>query len=260
MRKYQLLGREMVDRFGNVPVDSIGIDTLAEYRETWKLAPATSRNKVERLRAFFKFCMERKWCSENPALLIKNHRVVQRQSIPFKDEEIAAIMKGVDEFPDSPAGRRKQLRAFILLLRYSGLRIQDAINFTMERISDGSMMVRTQKTGQVVWLPLPEVVLEALKGLGERPFWNGAGTIKTYMGNWERTLERLFKRASVKGSAHKFRHTFSINLLSRGVSIEDVAVLLGHSSIRITERHYSAFVKVRQDRLMEAVRRTFGPP
>jgi Phage integrase family len=69
---------------------------------------------------------------------------------------------------------------------------------------------------------------EALEGLGERPFWNGSGTIKTFMGNWQRTL--------VMGSAHKFRHTFSVNLLTRGVSIEDVAILLGHNSIRITER------------------------
>jgi len=36
-----------------------------------------------------------------------------------------------------------------------------------------------------------------------------------------------------------------------------VAVLLGHSGIRITEKHYSAFVKMSQERLEEAVRRTF---
>ncbi len=78
------------------------------------------------------------------------------------------------------------------------------------------------------------------------------------MGNWERSLARLFKRADVVGYAHKFRHTFSVNLLTRGVSIEDVAVLLGHNSIRITEKHHAQWVKVRQDRLEEAVRMTFG--
>jgi integrase len=155
--------------------------------------------------------------------------------------------------------RRKQLRAFVLLLRYSGLRIQDAVRLTMDKISDGKMMLSTQKTGQVVWLPLPEVVVRELEGLDERPFWSGSGTIKTFVGNWQRTLERLFKRAGVKGSAHKFRHYFSVNLLTRGVPIEDVAVLLGHSSIKITEKHYSQWVKVRQDRLEEAVRRAWIP-
>lgn len=127
----------------------------------------------------------------------------------------------------------------------------------MDKISDGKLMLYTQKTGQVVWLPLPEIVVTALQGLGDRPFWSGAGTIKTFVGNWQRTLERLFKRAGIKGSAHKFRHTFSVNLLTRGVPIEDVAVLLGHSTIRITERHYAQWVKVRQDRLEAAVRLTF---
>jgi integrase/recombinase XerD len=247
----------MVSEFGNLPIDSIGINELAEYRKKWKVSVGTDRKKIERLRAFFRFCIGREFIEKNPAIHLVAGKEKPKQSVPFTDEEIAAIMRGIEEFPDSPPGRRKQLRAFVLLLRYSGLRIQDAISFTMDKISDGNLMMPTQKTGQVVWLPLPDIVLEALKGLGERPFWNGSGTIKTFMGNWQRTLERLFKRAGVVGSAHKFRHTFSVNLLTRGVGIEDVAILLGHNSIRITERHYSAFVKVRRDRLMEAVKRTF---
>jgi integrase len=45
-----------------------------------------------------------------------------------------------------------------------------------------------------------------------------------------------------------------VELLSRGVSIEIVSVLLGHSSIRITEKHYAPWVKTRQDALEEAVK------
>ena len=54
-----------------------------------------------------------------------------------------------------------------------------------------------------------------------------------------------------------FRDTFAVQLLTRGVSIEDVATLLGHTSIRVTEKHYAPWVKVRQDRLEEAVRKAF---
>jgi integrase len=42
---------------------------------------------------------------------------------------------------------------------------------------------------------------------------------------------------------------FSVDLLSHGVPIEDVAILLGHSSSAITARYYNAFVKIRQERL-----------
>jgi integrase/recombinase XerD len=44
------------------------------------------------------------------------------------------------------------------------------------------------------------------------------------------------------------------------VSVEDVAVLLGHASIRVTEQHYAPWVKVRQDRLEHAVMKSWGEP
>jgi hypothetical protein len=53
----------------------------------------------------------------------------------------------------------------VLLLRYSRLRIQDAIRLTTDKISAGKLMLYTQKTGQAVWLPLPDSVIGNLKGL-----------------------------------------------------------------------------------------------
>jgi len=45
-----------------------------------------------------------------------------------------------------------------------------------------------------------------------------------------------------------------INLAKRiifyvGVSLESVSVLLGHQSLKITQKHYSPWVKTRQDAL-----------
>jgi integrase/recombinase XerD len=258
LRKYRLLGRELRELFGGRNIADIELGDLAEYRERWKLSGVTARKKIERLRAFFKFCVERGWIEKNPATLLKPPKTAARPSAPFTDDEIEKIMAAVEEFPDTPRGRRKLIRAFVLLLRNSGLRLQDAVRLEMEQIRDGKLLLYTQKTGQAVWLPLPDAVLRELHGLGKRPFWSGEGTIRTCMGNWQRTLARLFKRAGVQGFAHKFRHTFSVNLLAHGVSIEDVAVLLGHSDTRITQRHYAPWVKVRQERLEEAVRKTFG--
>jgi integrase len=63
----------------------------------------------------------------------------------------------------------------------------------------------------------------------------------------------VFELAGIKGHAHRFRDTFSVNLLKAGVPLETVSVLLGHSSIRITERHYSPWVKSRQIKLEESI-------
>ena len=166
------------------------------------------------------------------------------------------ILWGTEVYPDSPKGRQRQVRAFVLVLRYTGLRIGDAVALRKESVQKEKLILRTAKTGTNVWLPLKQ---EVIKGLAELPcagglyFWSGAGALKSAISSWHRSMNTLFRLAGVKGHPHQFRHSFSVDLLSKGVSIEDVAALLGHSSSLITARHYNAFVKVRQERLEAAI-------
>ena len=46
-----------------------------------------------------------------------------------------------------------------------------------------------------------------------------------------------------------FRDTFAVELLKNGVSLETVSMLLGHASIKVTEKHYKPWVKTLQDKL-----------
>ena len=46
-----------------------------------------------------------------------------------------------------------------------------------------------------------------------------------------------------------FRDTFAVELLNKGVPIDRVSLLLGHSSVKVTEKHYAPFVKERQQQL-----------
>ena len=59
-------------------------------------------------------------------------------------------------------------------------------------------------------------------------------------------LNRMFTEAGIAdGHAHRFRDTFAVELFG-WCSYEDVRILLGHSSVKITEKHYSPWVKARQ--------------
>jgi len=44
-------------------------------------------------------------------------------------------------------------------------------------------------------------------------------------------------------SSHNLRRSFATRLLSRGAAITDVQHLLGHASVKTTEKAYAAFVK-----------------
>jgi integrase len=54
----------------------------------------------------------------------------------------------------------------------------------------------------------------------------------------QRTLRRLSMLSGVNIHAHRYRHTFATQLLSKGVPVSEVAAILGNSA-RIVEKHYS---------------------
>jgi integrase len=72
-------------------------------------------------------------------------------------------------------------------------------------------------------------------------------------------FNRLFATATppiLGGHPHRFRDTFAVSLLLKGVSLGSGSKLLGHTSIKVTERHYAPCVKARQGQLESDVKRT----
>jgi hypothetical protein len=95
----------------------------------------------------------------------------------------------------------------------------------------------------------------SLKWSGNRVyFWTGEGNVESIVRSWQARLKKLFDLAEVpkgQGNAvsHRFRDTFAVELLLAGVPIERVSILLGHQSVRVTERHYNPWVRSRQEQL-----------
>jgi len=179
--------------------------------------------------------------------------------MPFTREEFRVILSACDKYPDKLNAVR--LLALVLLLRYSGLRITDAVTLSRDRITDGKLFLYTAKAGTPVYCPLPPFVLAALNVIpvaGSYFFWSGISKPKSAVGDWQRALKRLCRLAQVPtGHAHRFRDTFAVELLLASVPIERVSILLGHQSVRITEKHYAPWVKARQEQLEADVRRTW---
>jgi len=256
--KYRLLFRQL-DGFAETHklqfLKQLDLDTLAIFRAAWKDGPRSSLKKLERLRAFLRFTEKRKWIEHNPATELKAPKVTNKPTMPFTREEMIRILTALEPYGKSAGIRNAQrLRAFVLLLRYSGLRIGDAVQLDVNRIQGSKLLLHTEKTGVAVYCVLPDMVVKALDAAPHSSaryfFWTGKSTVRSAKGKWQRRLQRLFGLAKVRGGhAHRFRDTFAVELLLAGVPLDRVSVLLGHSSIRITERHYAPWTRSRQEQI-----------
>jgi hypothetical protein len=125
------------------------------------------------------------------------------------------------------------------------------------------LLLYTQKTGVPVNNVLPDFVLKVLDGTPKVAanyyFWDGESKLETIIGSWRKRLNRLFELAEVSsGHPHRFRDTFVVELLLAGVPIERVSILLGHESMRTTERNYAPWVRSRQEQLEADLTRAWG--
>lgn len=268
-RKYRLLFKRLLafaDELGVRSLQELDVATLRKFRTSWELSDSTSLKTLERLRSFFKFAQECGWVKENPAKKIGSPRCEQRPTLPFPRDEVSKILTAADANIHAVRkhGRDNavRLRALILLLRYSGLRIGDAVACSVDRLGDGKIRLYTQKTGTHVHCPIPPLVVAALEGIPKMSarywFWSGNGRIQTAVADWQARLKKLFDDAKMQGAhAHRFRDTFATELLLAGVPIERVSVFLGHQDVRITQKHYSPWIRERQEQAEADVRRAW---
>jgi integrase len=171
----------------------------------------------------------RKWIVEDSSLTLRGPKPKPRPTLPFSHEEMARILAAIAGHPNKSRklGQPKalRLRAFVLTLRYTGMRLGDVTTLSTDRLIGNKILLYTQKTGVPVYCVLPQFVADLLKCLpriSERYFfWTGNSTMHTVNGIWQRTLQSLFRRAEIKnGFAHRFRDTFSVELHWRAFPLQ----------------------------------------
>ena len=217
------------------------------------------------------------WIKASPAYGIKAIKPDETETLPLLggryEQVLAATYKyDLDMRQDDRYGQ--ELRALIELMRWSGLRISDALMVAKNRIIGNRFTLRTVKNGTKLTVILPDQVVADLHALPTRPtvdpqyfFWSGKSEIKSLTGQWQRKLGRLNKYLSLvdyeerplRFHSHQLRDTFAVSHLLAGTSMQDLSRMLGHKSVRVTEKHYAPWVPERQaqleDKMTEALKK-----
>jgi integrase/recombinase XerD len=267
------LGRlvEFSEHRGKFYLPELSLPELTEFRSSWEsdYPSSITRQKVqERLRAFFRYALNAGFIQRNPAAAMSPIKATQAPTLPLTDDQFNKLLSAIPEaFPDATKAAR--IRALIRCMRYSGLAIGDAVGLERSKLQQDAARKITRvvtsraKTGVDVSVPIPaDVAKELLAVANGNPryvFWQtGNGQVQSAVKHWHKDLRALFQKAGMPdGHPHQLRDTAAVAWLNSGIPLEEVSRLLGHSSIRTTEKHYAPWVKSRQDRLDALVTATW---
>lgn len=263
LRKYKRhlrLLRDFCEGSGIVYLADLTLEALDPFvRQNRKTAPGWNKH-IEHYRAFFEFAKKRKWCEENPAEEIEYEDLPEGEEIvPYTPDEVASMIAACDRIGKG-SYERLRARAYVLLLRFTGMRISDVVTLSREHIQGGYIVKRAIKNKRWVRIKLEPVVGQALENLphpkaaarDSRMFFAGQGSVRSLVKSAERLLWSVFEKSGVKDAyPHRFRHTFASELLAHGTPIEVVADLLG-DSVDIVRRHYQKWMPAWQAKKDEA--------
>jgi integrase len=278
LRKYRTFAKQVGDfaaSRGYVMLDQFTPEDIDRFWANWKLGPRAKGKRLTTLRAFFRFCVNRKWIAESPVSSdikapVGSSRAANKA--PFTDAELQRIIDACDRVKvewmnETGTGEwtGEDLKDLIWLMLYTGFRISDATLFSIKRLHGDQVFVRAKKNGGDVFAFVPDWLQERLRAraarFGERPFIVArSDRLETITNIWRRRLAKAFDAAGPfdePPTPHRFRHTFARILLQKGVPVADVADLLGDDDKTVRE-HYARWVPERQERLTRILKDAFS--
>ena len=202
-------------------IEELDKEAMRRWRTGWLVAPSTQTKRINSLKAFFSFAVEAGWISESPVRGLRRPKSDARPTMPLSVGEMQALI--------AAAARKPRELALLLVLRYSGLAISDAVALSRDTVQpDGMLVHRRAKSGELVTVALPDKVLAALdavtQGAGHHYFWTGRSEPVTGAKYWRTRLNGVASAAGVDGfHPHRLRDTFAVELLLSGVLMQDVS-------------------------------------
>jgi excisionase family DNA binding protein len=206
----------------------------AERRERDEVTPATVNRCLAILRRMLNLAVEWGYLEKGQVPKIKLFREDNLMERILSPEEEARLLRCSST----------HLRSILITALNSGMRLGEILGLTWNRIdiAAGTIAVTKTKSGKDRVLPVNLVLRDELQRLhaenGLSPYVFVNPRTKKRLGCVKTTFRASCRRAGIEGFRfHDARHTFASRLVAKGADVATVRDLLGHSSLRVTERY-----------------------
>jgi site-specific recombinase XerD len=218
----------------------------AEYKRGNK--DAMAKRFVHAMRTFIKLYELKN--VETPKVKMYKRK---REPIPFTQEELSIMIKYIQDNPTEILHPARYIAVFSFMF-YTGLRINEAVNLTRKHFTKGDTLTyHSFKRNKNI-----EIYLNAnlRRTLGE--YFSIEAEVENAFNINRRQVDYVLKKLveelellgkGRKAYPHLFRHSMVSHYYNKGLSINDIACLVGHSNIKQTE----GYIKVDNQKLKERV-------
>lgn len=226
-------------KFIGKPVTEIGVYDIRFFLASEKqrgVSDRTLENIRSYLSTFFQWAAEEELIPKNPCTNIKPIKYASKERMPFSAVELDQLRN---------ACRSLRERALVEILATSGVRVSELVSMDVSdiRFADLTVHVRHGKGAKERITYINDVARAYLQRyLVERddnlPYlFRGRGG-RMSAGGIRSLLHELGKRAGVDNvHPHRFRRTFATGLAARGMSVQEIQKLLGHTNIATTMQY-----------------------
>ena len=172
------------------------------------------------------------YVSSNPARKVKLFPEKPSKLRVLSDEEFQKLYNSSSNF----------LKPILIVAVNTGLRRSEILNLKWEDINfkDGYLTVGESNNNDSRIIPMNKVLKETLKSVKDNSSFdyvfsnrNGESVKSIKKGFWA----ALTRSKIEKCRFHDLRHTVATSLVDSGIPLHAIAKLLGHSTIKITERY-----------------------
>lgn len=206
-----------------------------------KRAPATVVRYLSSLSALFETAMKDwNWIEKNPVRQIRKPSVSNAVTRFLEEAEVRRLLNACKE------SRNPYLYSIVTLAISTGMRRGEILGLRWEDIDFDKKLIKLQKTknGTVRYIPMITTVFQILKNLADKeleinPSYHIFPSLNLgkYLDIRTAWLFAL-KRANIDDfTFHCLRHCCASFLAMSGASQRDIAEILGHKDLRMTQRY-----------------------